>query len=268
MFLIFAVVNNIKFNMKKIFLTTIIMVLAAALAQAGDITRLPLLQVGKVWDYDYSWVDISFQRNSGSARIWVEDETLIGEKRLCRVCLTNSEKGEKEVSEQLWYEEDGKVYTCNDRGEVQDLLYDFTLSVGDAISGNGLFPDGFTVAEADSVLVDGTVRRRLTLSHPDWEEKVTWVEGIGGTGVLYEPVMHTVSDGRKYSLTSCSMDGECIFTREDFSTQAYRITDGIFLPTAQTADPKENPIHDLQGRRLSSIPQKGIYIRNGRKYVR
>ena len=147
MFLIFAVVNNIKFNMKKIFLTTIIMVLAAALAQAGDITRQPLLQVGKVWNYDYSWVDISFQRNSGSARIWVEDETLI-------------------------------------------------------------------------------------------------------------------------ALTSCSMDGECIFTREDFSTQAYRITDGIFLPTAQTADPKENPIHDLQGRRLNGIPQKGIYIRNGKKHVR
>ena len=26
-------------------------------------------------------------------------------------------------------------------------------------------------------------------------------------------------------------------------------------------------IYDLQGRRLTSVPQKGLYIRNGKKYL-
>jgi hypothetical protein len=30
----------------------------------------------------------------------------------------------------------------------------------------------------------------------------------------------------------------------------------------------DGTIHDLQGRRLKGVPQKGVYIQNGRKYVR
>ena len=32
-------------------------------------------------------------------------------------------------------------------------------------------------------------------------------------------------------------------------------------------DDKEADRYDLQGRKLSSIPAKGIYIQNGKKYV-
>ncbi len=32
-------------------------------------------------------------------------------------------------------------------------------------------------------------------------------------------------------------------------------------------DKTTGPVYDLLGRKLSSIPSKGIYIQNGRKYV-
>jgi hypothetical protein len=37
------------------------------------------------------------------------------------------------------------------------------------------------------------------------------------------------------------------------------------ISTATTGPSSE--IFDLQGRRLSAIPQKGVYIQNGKKYV-
>ncbi len=40
------------------------------------------------------------------------------------------------------------------------------------------------------------------------------------------------------------------------------VREGLFI------EPKDNPIHDLQGRRLNGIPQKGIYIQNGKKIVK
>ena len=30
----------------------------------------------------------------------------------------------------------------------------------------------------------------------------------------------------------------------------------------------QGTIHDLQGRRLNAIPQKGAYIKNGKKYIK
>lgn len=45
---------------------------------------------------------------------------------------------------------------------------------------------------------------------------------------------------------------------------------GIDVPLARTAPHhgSSHAIHDLQGRRLKGTPQKGVYIQNGRKYVR
>jgi hypothetical protein len=31
---------------------------------------------------------------------------------------------------------------------------------------------------------------------------------------------------------------------------------------------KETPLFDLQGRRLNAVPTKGLYIKNGKKYVK
>ena len=205
-------------------MTSLILTFAMTAAMAGDGTGQPLLQKGKVWNYDYTYVDISFQRHHGSAIYRTEGDTIIDGRRLFRMCLSNSEK-EGQVFRQLWYEKDGKVYTCDDKGRTADLVYDFTLSAGDDAPDHtvsAFFPDGFKVVSSNSILVRGILRKRLVLTNPGHNEKVVWVEGIGGTKGLDEPIMRMVGDGREYTLLSCYLDDECIFEKEDFDAPPYR----------------------------------------------
>ena len=210
--------------MKRILLTYFILFLTLNIVVAGEKVDRPLLQKGKVWNYDYTYVDISFQRHHGSAIYRTEGDTIIDGRRLFRMCLSNSEK-EGQVFRQLWYEKDGKVYTCDDKGRTADLVYDFTLSAGDDAPDHtvsAFFPDGFKVVSSDSILVRGILRKRLVLTNPGHNEKVVWVEGIGGTKGLDEPIMRMVGDGREYTLLSCYLDDECIFEKEDFDAPPYR----------------------------------------------
>ena len=210
--------------MKRILMTSLILTFAMTAAMAGDGTGQPLLQKGKVWNYDYTYVDISFQRHHSSATYWTEGDTIVDGRRLFRMCFSNSEK-EGQVFRQLWYEKDGKVYTCDDKGRTADLVYDFTLSAGDDAPDHtvsAFFPDGFKVVSSDSILVRGILRKRLVLTNPGHNEKVVWVEGIGGTKGLDEPIMRMVGDGREYTLLSCYLDDECIFEKEDFDAPPYR----------------------------------------------
>ncbi len=205
-------------------MTSLILTFAMTAAMAGDGTGQPLLQKGKVWNYDYTYVDISFQRHHGSAIYRTEGDTIIDGRRLFRMCLSNSEK-EGQVFRQLWDEKDGKVYTCDDNGRTADLVYDFTLSAGDDAPDHtvsAFFPDGFKVVSSDSILVRGILRKRLVLTNPGHNEKVVWVEGIGGTKGLDEPIMRMVGDGREYTLLSCYLDDECIFEKEDSDAPPYR----------------------------------------------
>ncbi len=210
--------------MKRILLTYFILFLTLNIVVAGEKVGRPLLQKGKEWNYDYTYVDISFQRHHGSAIYRTEGDTIIDGRRLFRMCLSNSEK-EGQVFRQLWYEKDGKVYTCDDKGRTADLVYDFTLSAGDDAPDHtvsAFFPDGFKVVSSDSILVRGILRKRLVLTNPGHNEKVVWVEGIGGTKGLDEPIMRMVGDGREYTLLSCYLDDECIFEKEDFDAPPYR----------------------------------------------
>ena len=58
--------------MKHLFLTFTIFALSLGTAMAGGGVTQPLLQEGKVWKYDYSYVDINFNRQNGSAEWRVE----------------------------------------------------------------------------------------------------------------------------------------------------------------------------------------------------
>jgi hypothetical protein len=55
---------------------------------------------------------------------------------------------------------------------------------------------------------------------------------------------------------------ECIFERQDFSRPAVTAIKDI-----ESVHPVKNTLYDLQGRRLSTKPSKGVYIENGKKWV-
>ena len=271
--------------MKRILLTFIILSLTLNNVVAGEKTGRPLLQKGKVWNYDYTYVDISFQRHHGSATYWTEGDTIVDGRRLFWMCFSNSED-EGQVFRQLWFENEGKVYTCDSKGRTADLIYDFTLSTGDDAPDytvSAFFPNGFKVVSTDSILVRGILRKRLILANPEGktgsEKKITWVEGIGGTKGLDEPVMRMVGDGREYTLLSCYLDNKCIFEKEDFEAPTYypmlvegRVWNVVSIHPAEPPESESTPGYykDIKGRWGVGWPHtyvlKGDTIMNGETY--
>ena len=76
-------------------------------------------------------------------------------------------------------------------------------------------------------------------------------------------------------------NGNCIFENDDFTAEGEEINDEDFPskePTGisdaprlndkgQMTNDKRGGVYDLQGRRLTQKPEKGVYIENGRKRV-
>ena len=93
-----------------------------------------------------------------------------------------------------------------------------------------------------------------------------WIEGVGSvtSGIEDQQPNHEpyVRPPGEYTVfVSCYEDGECIFTVDDY-------VDTSVTRFARSSADKNTEIFDLQGRRIQGDPQKGIYLRDGRKYVR
>lgn len=88
--------------------------------------------------------------------------------------------------------EDGQGQVFARGFEAEQLLYDFTLEVGDTFTGsdlNGCSPPWWEVAAIDTVLLlDGSERRRWHFVREGlFGEGPAWIEGVGSSwGVAYE----------------------------------------------------------------------------------
>jgi len=164
---------------------------------------------------------------------------------------------------------DGRVYIH--QYDKKRLLYDFTLKEGDIAFEDATHVQ--RVTKVDTILVNGSLRRRLFLSET-WkgveqvvEETGCWVEGIGGSRGLERP-HDWFAIGGEHRLTECIEDGTCIFTAADFSAPAYRQGSIDAIKKGIKPDSENTPItYDLQGRRVTGSPRPGVYIENGRKRV-
>ena len=168
---------------------------------------------------------------------------------------------EKYNTAKYYYEDGSKVYTYvldGTNGYVWREAFNFGLNPGDddVDMGDGLIVYG--VRSVDFIRVNGEDYRRLNYSND------VLVEGIGSSrsgirprwdtmiGTLMEKHVLSVYDG-----------GVCIFTKEDFTKPAYATA----IRTARNNSVNAPSFFDLQGRRLSGKPAKGVYIENGRKRV-
>lgn len=81
-------------------------------------------------------------------------------------------------------EEDNRWYTPS------GLLYDFTMSVGDTVESITTLGATITVISVDTILVDGSAKRRLQLDNAGWgygEEYI--IEDVGATTGLFEALL-------------------------------------------------------------------------------
>lgn len=185
--------------------------------------------------------------------IEVKGDTIIGNRR-CRQIYSP----EYETSKTL-FEEGRKLYVVNADGNPVVLL-DYNLQKGDRL-------DETTTVVWEWELTDmGYHYRVITIDMGfDCERRpfdpTPWhyhlIEGIGVS--KDEFLSHRfIDNGNTISyLLKCWKEGALVYYALGFNSVDEKFTDNDSLT-----------IYDLQGRRLNTIPQKGIYIIGGKKIIR
>ena len=95
----------------------------------------------------------------------------------------------------------------------------------------------------------------------DDELEYSWIDGVGSIadGLLdnwLRPILPCICDYTSFA--SCEEDGKVIWETS--------IETGV-EPIEKTASSTSDNLYDLSGRRLSKEPQRGVYIKDGKKVV-
>ena len=207
--------------------------------------RLPLLMDGKTWHYTYyNWA--TGQRYTFEERI--DGDSIVGGTAYKKY---HQHDGLEPVV--LLREEGGKVYQLNRVGS-EDLLYDFTLTVGDDIT--FFMPEeNVVIAEEAMVTFGGISLKKLTLGTSMADEDMShpvpsqvWVEGMGSDGGLLAPFFF-LSAGGFVTLDYIELPGGEVFRFSDVSS----------VPSVQASSSRSSVVYDLQGRRVETVS-----IQNGK----
>ncbi|MBP6574582.1 MAG: T9SS type A sorting domain-containing protein [Flavobacteriales bacterium] len=115
----------------------------------------------------------------------INTDTIIGGEVYQRILLTDNFGGSYYAGA-LRDNELGQVYFCAP-SDTPKLLYDFDVLPGDTVQDvMGIWLDDIGVYSVDTILVNGTPRKRIgieCLSSPGFASGY-WIQGIGGTGGL------------------------------------------------------------------------------------
>ena len=226
----------------------------------------PFLVDGKVWYYE----TIRQQTQHVIGKYFIDGDTLIAGKNCKKLMSEWPDTAPYSIG--ALYEEEKKVWMfsfSNPQGSgkepVARLLYDFGCKEGDVMEVN-LVAYGEMMLKVDKIETVYTFtrpRRLFTLS--DVSDKgrnsgpAYWLEGVGSRRDMFS--LWPVTPGAVF--VSCEIDGRQVADQSSFGPAAIITDIQDVLPP-----PANRSIHDLQGRRLNGIPQKGVYIQNGRKYVK
>ena len=279
--------------MKRLFIFIIVILWGYGL-QAQE--RVPFVVEGKAWNFVYT--KNKWNAEEGKAEndytthysYYLDGETEIDGQTWTNLYYTYTTS--KSISEDVeqgtrlegaMREADGKVYYYGAASGTSCLLFDFNLSVGESSpsdnneavnralgfdGGAEVFQPNGTLKEKKSVRLSGGLETTLFVFEEredawDWAYRTNiWLEGIGGTWGFW-PNCLPVTTGFGWSDTylSCTLNGEVLATSDDFSKLFYGT--GVEVPT-KSEDATEC-LFDLQGRRLTQAPAKGVFIQNGKK---
>ena len=207
-------------------ISTCLLLLATMAANAQN-DYAPMLKEGRMWTSLYD--------NGNGYRsiweMWVAGDSLVDGEQCYKILNRLRDRKTGEVvsynpnTYSVLQEKDGCVWDRSN-GEKQ-LLYDFTLSVGDRPQQY----DHLVVVEADSVEVDGCRRLCLMLHNTDTTHDTTnnpsndyqyWVEGIGG---FHGSLMHN-ENNYHIQLQSCTDGDKLLFRGCDFARHIPLLSDG------------------------------------------
>lgn len=212
---------------------------------------IPLVTDGKIWNMELcstweSWPDYGIVRNE----IWeLKGDTVINGASYIKYYEEGELRG-------AMREEDKKVYYLYRNSNQEYLLYDFSLKADDHIVHN---ENEYIVAKEDHVKYDEYVFRRMKIVDVnDSRDTNYWIEGIGALEGPCNPFYSMRTGGVDISIASCYVGGQCIYNKG--------LVDGIERPSA--IENGTTAIYDLQGRKLKKLPEKGLYIKDGKLKTR
>ena len=86
-----------------------------------------------------------------------------------------------------------------------------------------------------------------------------WIDGIGNMSDPFDPIY---GDGD----FDCYEDGVCVYNFALLEEMILNQSTSIKAPSFSHSI--RNALFDLQGRRITGIPSRGVYIKGGKKYVK
>ena len=96
----------------------------------------------------------------------------------------------------------------------------------------------------------------------------TWIEGVGeeSHGLSNNGLNSYYMDSRGSTLMECRV-GDDILYKKDFPALE-QLLEAVSIVSPATSENAPIESFDLQGRRLTQEPQRGVFIRDGRKVVK
>ena len=173
----------------------------------------PIVEDGKQWNvlFSYPWSPPEPQHKYTDI-YKIEGDTLVDGVSYKVMYMTRNENLtgwsvcgviRETVDKQVLYRRDGSSY--------DEILYDFSMEVGDTITmnGNGFYPNWMFVIETNEILVGGEPRQQIVLEYP-WGEQEVWIEGIGSLYGIIDSGSRFL-DGGSTDLLCYYEDGDLIW---------------------------------------------------------
>ncbi len=101
-----------------------------------------------------------------------------------------------------------KVYFVPPGQPDEELLYDFTMEVGDTVQGYLTSFEPVTVQEIDSVIVGNVYRKRWRINHC---YSIDIIEGIGNTYGMIVQIIPCITDMPDYVITCFSQNDQTLY---------------------------------------------------------
>ena len=174
----------------------------------------PIVEDGKQWNvlFSYPWNPPEPQHKYTDI-YKIEGDTLVdGVSYKVMYTTRNENLTGWSVCGVIRETEDRQVLYRRDGSSYDEILYDFSMEVGDTIimNGSGFYPDWMFVVETNEILINGEPRKQIVLEY-SWGDQEVWIEGIGS--------LYGIIDSGSLFLTGGSTNLLCYYEDGDLIWQ-------------------------------------------------
>lgn len=271
--------------MKRILFTLLFASILPQIASSQNDDYWPFIEEGKRWVYDY--FDVTHGENheyvEGTMTYYIGGDTLSGQfkKVYIREDFSGKERYFGYISEETYPPIRSVLFKSEDDCYASPI-FDFGLEKdnGVILTTIAWYQSPFAWKKVDEAEV--TIRGRKTklhilkcpfTRHPrryGWNmETLYWFEGIGSVNGFI-PAGYVVNNNEGLTFNACYVGDELVATYEDLKAAIAEVegTNAVEEIEAERERVIKKGLYDLQGRRLNAEPERGLYIKDGKKIAR